>query len=183
MKYKTAKSSLDIYFVTSVITDHTLIFTNQRMASIPLESLAWFRDQNIWKIYAFCLMPNHVHFILRQLNSSPVDKYLGQFHSYTGHEIVRFLKTAKQLKSLDVLKTGAKRIKTKREHLVWQDCLVRIIETEDVLLQEMEYIHNNPISKKWALATSRSNYPYSSACFYDNGKNPIIEIDDVRELI
>ncbi|KAA3618653.1 MAG: hypothetical protein DWQ05_06745 [Calditrichaeota bacterium] len=183
MKYRTAKSSTSLYFVTSVISEHTSIFTNDRIAQIPLNSLTWFRKQNIWKVYAFCLMPNLIHVIIKQLSEQPIDYSIGKFHSYTGHEIIKDLTCEKQWTPLNIFKKAAKRIKTNREHVVWEDSLAKNIETERVLLKETEYIHNNPNSKNWQLAASRSEYAYSSACFYDCGTKPIIEIDDLRELL
>ena len=61
--------------------------------------------------------------------------------------------------------------------------MVRNIFNEEVLRETVEYIHNNPCDKNWNLVRDRSDYPYSSACFYDRGVMPLIEIDDVRELL
>ena len=47
----------------------------------------------------------------------------------------------------------------------------------------MEYIHQNPIAKNWNLVSDRADYPYSSACFYDRDEIPIIEVDDVRDIL
>ena len=57
------------------------------------------------------------------------------------------------------------------------------IYTEKFLLQKMEYIHQNPVAKEWNLVQERADYKYSSACFYDEDKQPIIEIDDIREYL
>ncbi|MEW6718350.1 MAG: hypothetical protein AB1345_12735 [Chloroflexota bacterium] len=47
----------------------------------------------------------------------------------------------------------------------------------------MEYIHSNPVSKRWILVDDRADYLYSSACFYDRDETPVIPIDDVREFL
>jgi len=47
----------------------------------------------------------------------------------------------------------------------------------------MEYIHQNPVAKQWQLTAERADYPYSSACFYDRDKTPMIEVDDVRNIL
>ena len=51
------------------------------------------------------------------------------------------------------------------------------------VLQKMEYTHNNPVDKQWHLVDDRADYLYSSACFYDRGVKPVIEVDDVRILL
>ena len=73
--------------------------------------------------------------------------------------------------------------KPNREHLVWEDCLDENIYTERVLIEKIEYIHNNPINKGWELAATRSEYAYSSACHYDLGKPALIEIDNIRDVL
>jgi hypothetical protein len=70
-----------------------------------------------------------------------------------------------------------------RLHSVWQDIQAKNIFTNEFLIQKMEYIHSNPIRKKWALVTDRADYRYSSACFYDRAEQPLIAIDDVRDWL
>jgi len=47
----------------------------------------------------------------------------------------------------------------------------------------MEYLHSNPVSKDWKLAVDKTEYKYSSACFYDKGITPIIPITDINEWL
>ncbi len=57
------------------------------------------------------------------------------------------------------------------------------IFSREFLIQKLQYIHNNPIAKKWHLVSRRTEYPYSSACYYDEDKAPIVKVDDVRDLL
>lgn len=57
------------------------------------------------------------------------------------------------------------------------------IYSEKFLAQKMEYIHQNPVAKDWELVQDRAEYRYSSACFYDKNQQPIIDVDDIRELL
>jgi len=63
---------------------------------------------------------------------------------------------------------------------IWEDIQAENIYSKDFLREKLEYIHNNPNSKKWELVEDRVDYRYSSACFYDLGKSPVIEVDDAR---
>ena len=149
---------------------------------IVMDSLAWMRQNKIWKLYSFCLMPNHLHTIVQLLDDRPIEKVVGQFHSFTGHKIVEMLKLdGNSINAAFFQQRGLK--KGDRNFLIWEDCLARNIETEQVLLESVEYIHNNPFNKKWHLVDERSDYDYSSACYYDLGKKPIVEIDDIQELL
>ncbi|MEO9053239.1 MAG: hypothetical protein ABI280_15675 [Ginsengibacter sp.] len=40
---------------------------------------------------------------------------------------------------------------------------------KDVLIQKLIYIHNNPLSHPWNLASYPQEYKYSSALFYEEG--------------
>ncbi len=40
---------------------------------------------------------------------------------------------------------------------------------EKMLIQKLDYIHNNPVKGKWALAGNALDYPHSSAGFYERG--------------
>jgi putative transposase len=39
--------------------------------------------------------------------------------------------------------------------------------TEEVFLQKLNYIHNNPVQSKWHLAEFPEEYSFSSAKFYE----------------
>lgn len=70
----------------------------------------------------------------------------------------------------------------KTRHKIWRDIQAKNIYSLSFLEQKIEYIHANPCRKKWHLVDERADYKYSSACYYDRGEKPIIEIDDVREI-
>ncbi len=182
MKYRTIPSDTNIYFVSSVVTGHLPLFTLDEIAFIPLTSLRWMWEKNIWKLYVFCLMPNHLHLLVRILDGRPIEKIMEQFHSFTGHELAKCLEKVDRTNLLPRLREAGRK-KGDRELLIWEDCLAKCVEQENVLLESIEYIHNNPCNKKWKLVLDRADYRYSSAIYYDQGGSPIIEIDDYRELL
>lgn len=57
-----------------------------------------------------------------------------------------------------------------RKHNFWQkDSLAIELFTEKVFLQELNYIHDNPLQEKWKLVSVPEDYFYSSAKFYFTG--------------
>jgi hypothetical protein len=70
-----------------------------------------------------------------------------------------------------------------KTYSIWQDIQAKNIITREFLAEKVEYIHNNPINKDWHLTNHRADYIYSSACFYDDDRKPIIDVDDVREWL
>jgi len=183
MKYKTLHDSEHLYFLSSCIVNHKIIFTDKELAMLILESLSWFRKNGFYKLYAFCLMPNHLHFLIKLLKKDTViEEIAGNFHKFTGHKIIEILKRNRDSRLLKYFAEHAKR-KNDRNYLIWDDTVARNIFDEEVLKETVEYIHNNPRNKSWNLVCDRADYPYSSACFYDRGVMPLIEIDDVREIL
>ena len=68
-------------------------------------------------------------------------------------------------------------------HQAWVRVFYKVVDTRTALIEILDYIHSNPVSKRWQLVEDRASYPYSSACFYDEDKAPIIPVDDIRELL
>ena len=57
----------------------------------------------------------------------------------------------------------------------------------EFILQKLEYLHRNPISKRWQLVNAFADYEYSSAAFYENGikkyENLVLINDALNNLI
>ena len=84
------------------------------------------------------------------------------------HEFLKKLRN-KNPKELVKYKVAA----NNKQHEFWQrDSLAVPLFTENVALQKLEYIHNNPIIEKWSLAKGPADYKYSTALYYEkNIKN------------
>jgi putative transposase len=57
-----------------------------------------------------------------------------------------------------------------RSYQVWErNSLSTDLYTEAILIQKLNYLHNNPLQPRWNLAESPYEYKYSSAKFYETG--------------
>jgi hypothetical protein len=66
----------------------------------------------------------------------------------------------------------------------WQrDSLAVKLFTRKVAYQKLNYIHKNPVAKKWKLAPDFVSYKYSSAAFYENGVDPWGLVTHINEVI
>ena len=63
---------------------------------------------------------------------------------------------------------------------VWGELRLQKISSRENLIELLEYMHNKPLASRWRLAARRGDYQYSSACFYDGGREPIIPVADAR---
>lgn len=105
------------------------------------------RSQFLVEIIAYCLMPNHFHFILKQIEDQGIAKFMSNFtNSYT-----RYFN-----------------IKNKRSGHLFQGKFKALrVESDEQLLHLSRYIHLNPYSS-YIVKTfgDLKRYPYSSLCEY-----------------
>jgi len=180
MTFLSFHDSTHLYFTTASVVDWKHLFITPEYINIPLNSLAWLQQQKRILLFAFVIMPSHLHAIIKPISDS-IGGIIQQFGSFTAHEILRRLQTDNQ-KDLLVLFQQKKRDQ-RHEHSIWQDIQAKNIYSLDFLQQKMEYIHQNPIAKDWKLVKDRADYLYSSAGYYDYRRKPIIEIMDVNEWL
>lgn len=76
-----------VYFVTICALPGTSPFTDARLAEAVVSSLHWLRANRGIKIYAYCLMPDHLHLLLRLgPQGKTLGTILGAFKRFTTHE-------------------------------------------------------------------------------------------------
>lgn len=102
------------------------------------------------KIIAYCLMPTHFHFMLRQEKDNGIRKYFQRLCNSYSHY---FNLKHQQRNPLYKGPFRAKRVKTNEQ-----------------LLHLSRYIHLNPVSD--FLVENPKNYPSSSYSYYLNGNPP-----------
>jgi hypothetical protein len=55
--------------------------------------------------------------------------------------------------------------------------------TEEFIFQKLQYIHFNPVSKKWNLVGDFTDYEHSSASFYEKGIRKYENIVHVNDAL
>ena len=145
-----------------------------------LDSLDWHRRQNRWALYAYVLMPSHLHAIIKPSNERTISGVVQSFGSFTAHAIVAQLEQKNRQDLLAFFSQRQDRDPGKK-HQIWQPIQAKNAYSVAFLREKLEYVHNNPVDKKWRLVARRTDYAYSSACFYDDEQEPIVQVDDIRE--
>ncbi len=167
----------EIYFWTATINKWQLILKDDNFKDVIIQSLQYLSDKKKIDVFAFVIMPNHVHFIWRINENNGKETTIGSFMKFTAHE---FLKKLKNENPEELVKY--KVIANNKQHEFWQrDTLAVPLFTEKVALQKLDYIHNNPIVEKWSLAKEPSDYKYSTAIFYENKVKNYPFVKDLME--
>ena len=180
MTFPSSHDPSHLFFITASLIEWKHLFATPELALIPLNSFAWMQQQKRILLFAFVIMPSHLHAIIKPVNNS-VGDIVQQFGSFTAHEILKRLRDENQKDLLDPFEE--KKRDSRHEHSIWQDIQAKNIYSMDFLQQKLEYIHQNPIAKEWKLVNDSADYPYSSAGYYDFGRKPIIEITDINEWL
>ena len=134
---------------------------------VIINSMAFMVREKRVKIYGFVIMPNHLHFIWQILTGYTLDAVQRNFLKFTAQQIkFDLLKTNTSL--LKKFKVNAK----DREYQFWERRPLSVdLYSPKVFNQKLQYIHNNPIQEKWQLCKYPEEYWYSSARFYNSGKD------------
>ena len=146
------------YFLTTKTFKNIPIFNNEKHSKILLAGIEYFKLIFDYRVYGFCIMPDHVHLIIH-----PHGQYDPSY-------IMQMIKGNFARKYNKIYKTQGK---------VWQRRYYDKVVSEPVqIVNVLEYIHNNPVRANIVL--SPEEYKFSSYNFYigqKNGFNVILEMD------
>lgn len=151
-----------IVFFSATIVNWIQLLKPERYKEVIIDSLKYMAEnKRIW-IYAFVIMPNHIHLLIRMRNDYDLSSFQRDFLKFTSQSI-----------KADLLKNHPNFLKPfeskrkDRKYQFWQDRSYTVtMHNRKVLEQKLEYIHNNPLTKKWKLVDQAENYNYSSAPYY-----------------
>jgi len=172
-KWKTIEHPGAAYFVTPTIVDFVVVFDQKLYIDIILENLDFYRNKYGFKLYAFVIMPEHLHLIIPPLGESKIKEIMRDFKSYTSKKLTSQLKEDGRFEILNRLKKFATR---KIEHPFWTEGNRPLgIYTEKILRSKIDYIHANPLRR--GLVKDLKDYPYSSFRNYYLNDESLIKID------
>ena len=110
--------------------------------------------ESIWETYAYCLMPNHFHFLVK---IKPIEilaqlpKFSGDVHAFVMQKLSNFLNAYAKAYNVSYKRRGA----------LFLDFTKRIAVTDDNYFTTLiYYIHNNPV--KHGFCKNIEDWEYSS---------------------
>ena len=109
-------------------------------------------------VFAYCLMPNHFHFLLRQDNDEPIYKIFNELNnSYVKHYNNKY---------------------SRRGHLFQGQLQHKRIKKDNYLISLCQYIHYNP--KKAGLVEDLSDWKFSNYLEWVNLRNGMLFNNELR---
>lgn len=143
-RYARIKSSTGIYHVMLKGIDGRDIFLDDEDKGKFVENILKAREKSNFELYAYCLMDNHVHLLIKESEE-------------IGTSIKRITVAYVQWHNNKYARTG---------HLFQNRYLSEPVETENYLLTVVKYIHQNPL--KAGIVTQLADYEWSSYLQYLN---------------
>ncbi|OJJ17707.1 transposase [marine bacterium AO1-C] len=152
-----------IGFFTATIYQWKKLLAPKKYKQLIIDSLSFLVEKKKVKVYSFVIMPNHIHLLWQILPPYLLKNIQRDFLKYTGQKIYYDLKK-NHPQVLEHFAVDA----SDRRYQFWQkDSLTKFLPSRKVIEQKLDYIHNNPVQKKWMLADSPIEYEYSSCGFYE----------------
>ena len=150
-------------FYTATIYEWKQLLLQDQYKEIIIESLKFLVADKRIELNGFVIMSNHIHLIWQALPGFTPEDNQASFMKYTAQQMKKML-TIDDPVFLEEFKVN----KYDRTYQLWKrEPLGTELFTPSVLLQKLEYIHNNPV--RAGLCTYPEEYHYSSAKFYEKG--------------
>ena len=138
---------------------------------IIFDSWRYLQNTASFCIFGYVILENHLHFIAR---SDDMVKNIQSFKSWTARSILDYLRDQDIKFLLKQFAFYKKAHKTQSKYQLWQEgSHPQIIESEGVLRQKLEYIHQNPVKRGYV--DRPEDWRYSSARNYE-GKEGLIDV-------
>ncbi len=175
-KYTISDQS-QIHFVTFTIIDWLKVFDDPQHCRIFIKSVKYCQKQKGLEVYAWCIMPNHVHMIIGKTGNKNIQDIVRDLKSYTSRKIRMNLEDNAETdlapnNILKHLKNVAVRNNRKTNFQLWQYHYHPVeLSTNKMMEQRLEYIHHNPVSA--GLTDVPEHWKWSSAIDYYGSKGLI----------
>ncbi|GAB3796012.1 transposase [Spirosoma humi] len=154
-----------VYFWTNTIRNWKRLLGPDKYKQIIIDCWCELARRDTIVVYAFVIMPNHIHAVWEMRDVNGKETPLASFNKFTSHQFLADLKAYHpQVLAFFRVNEG------KRQHQFWQrDPLAVLMDSSQKVLQKIDYIHNNPLQEHWNLAIRPEEYYWSSAQFYKTG--------------
>ena len=160
--------SMKPYFITMTISSWIELFKDHNIAIIIIESLRYCQKVKGLEIYAYCIMPSHIHMVCRATKESLLSYIIRDFKKFTSKKITKYLNDNADTRNLHILavfSSQRNKKKSDQNYSVWQEGFQPIELTSNYFIdQKINYIHANPVTA--GFVKRPQDYKLSSARNY-----------------
>jgi len=164
-RYSRQKSGSGVYHVILRGINHQLIFEDEEDNVKFIRTLKTYKKLCKYAIYAYCLMGNHIHLLIK-VDEDDSDK------NDIGAVIKRIACSYAYWYNLKYNRSG---------HLFQDRFKSEVVENDYYFRTVLRYIHANPV--KAGLCDSIDKYHHSSFMAYNNGDSSLVDISFALSLM
>ena len=172
------KDQEGLYFITCQVVGWVDVFSRKRYREMILESLKYCTNHKGLIVYAYVIMTNHVHLIVRS-GSGELSNTVRDFKRFTSNQIMKDIASNEGESRREwmqiVFEYHAKYNRRSGERQFWTHENHAVDLTSNSMIESrLSYIHGNPVRAGWV--EKPEDYLYSSAGSYV-GRKGLLEIE------
>ncbi|MEM6298595.1 MAG: transposase [Bacteroidota bacterium] len=171
------RNDKQLYFVSPTVVFWVDVFTREVYSEIILESLRYCQQEKGLEIYAWCIMPSHLHLIIGS-SKELIAGILRDFKAHTSRQIKKAIREEPAESRREWMQrifnwVGDKNSNNKNWQF-WQQHNHPIeLSTNDLMERCLAYIHQNPVTA--GFVDEAIHWRYSSAQDYE-GQKGLLEV-------
>jgi REP element-mobilizing transposase RayT len=130
-------------------------------------------------LYGYVIMPNHIHLLWEIKEEHELKNVQRDFLKFTAQQI-KFKMQGEQNALMQKLLVN----KQDRQFQFWKKKgLSVMLFKSETIYQKLNYIHTNPLQKKWQMCKRPGEYKFSSANFYDESFDEFNFLTHIKERL
>ncbi len=159
------ESDRKYFFIATILNWKHLLIKN-KFKQIIINELNHQVNKGLLKVFAFVIMPNHIHLIISIPFPFIPKDVQRDFLKWISKQFITELKNTNP-EYLEEFRVNAK----DRTYQIWErNSLAIEIFWQEIIFQKLNYIHTNQTTEKWKLANTPEEYEFSTAEFYFDGR-------------
>lgn len=168
------------FFITTTCYNKYHLLKTIEVQELIASSLNFLCNKYSAHIFAYVVMPNHLHLIIYFEGDNRLSDFMRDFKKFTSVKIRQIIEKIDGTDSLENIRFEHRSQKFK----VWSDRFDDVyIRNKDLFQVKFDYIHNNPLQEHWKLADKPEDYVYSSAAYYYGTYQGIVKVRNYIDFI
>ncbi|UCH79563.1 MAG: transposase [Candidatus Coatesbacteria bacterium] len=156
-------------FITTSFNGRKKLLRNKKYYYVLITSLEHLKKEYGFEIWAYVLMPSHIHLILAFPNENRLSAVLRDFKKFTAYKLRKLMEADGNCKALEELRNPNGRTGVFR---IWEPRFDDVaIYKPEALKTKIDYIHTNPV--RAGLCSNPDQWPYSSARDHTGGSSAL----------
>ena len=164
-----------VYFVSFAVNRWVNVFTRIEYKQILVDNLEYCQKHKGLEIFAWCIMTNHLHLVIRAMKGFYLSNILRDYKKYTSKLILKNISNNTHESRKDWL---LKQFEWENGFKFWRgDNKPVELWSNKVIVQKISYIHQNPV--KEGIVFKAQDYVFSSAVDY-SGEKGLLDVIVVK---